>query len=386
MGTDVAPKRLVSRVFNLLVFLIGLIITSVISATITTSLTVASLSQASGISSLNDLANKRVGVVNSTTSQSFMSNRGGSILVPYPDLATLKSAFLDQEGARLDAVVFDDPILRYFVRNDGVGEGVLVGPMFADQKYGIAFPFGSPVRVRVNEALLNIQETGLDKVFYEKWFGSSDADKSNEAGGGSDMGLLAADDTTLAVIWGAVGLCFILIGIVFAHNKHRRIRKARSSSIIQDQVSFSMKAFGLSASAVAAPDEQNNNLDRDTLSSSILDPPSSHAHPYTPHPAPAPAAGHVCCCCSNDHLVAEIKALKEMMMAAMSMTSSRPVSLPATPSSPASPPPPPPSHDPSDVRGVPGTISQDDDAASIRSRTSSSSSSSLSSSSSSSSV
>jgi len=50
--------------------------------------------------------------------------------------------------------------------------GVLrvVGPIFAAQKYGIAVPDGSPLRKRINKALLEMYEDGRYRALYNKWF------------------------------------------------------------------------------------------------------------------------------------------------------------------------------------------------------------------------
>jgi len=45
----------------------------------------------------------------------------------------------------------------------------VVGPIFRPRKYGIAVGKGSPLRKRINEALLAIYEDGTYEDIYAKW-------------------------------------------------------------------------------------------------------------------------------------------------------------------------------------------------------------------------
>jgi ABC-type amino acid transport substrate-binding protein len=46
----------------------------------------------------------------------------------------------------------------------------VVGPIFEAQKYGIAVPDGSPLRKRINKALLEMYEDGRYRALYNEWF------------------------------------------------------------------------------------------------------------------------------------------------------------------------------------------------------------------------
>ena len=70
----------------------------------------------------------------------------------------------------VQALVFDAPTLQYLAAQQGNGSLQVVGPIFAVQKYGIAVPDGSPLRKRINDALLEIYEDGRYKALYDKWF------------------------------------------------------------------------------------------------------------------------------------------------------------------------------------------------------------------------
>ena len=47
----------------------------------------------------------------------------------------------------------------------------VVGPVFRKENYGIVFPNESPLRKRVNEALLRLRENGTYDRLLTKWFG-----------------------------------------------------------------------------------------------------------------------------------------------------------------------------------------------------------------------
>ncbi len=61
------------------------------------------------------------------------------------------------------------PSLQYWVAKRGNGMLQVVGPIFRPRKYGIAVGKGSPLRKRINEALLAIYEDGTYEDIYAKW-------------------------------------------------------------------------------------------------------------------------------------------------------------------------------------------------------------------------
>jgi ABC-type amino acid transport substrate-binding protein len=73
-------------------------------------------------------------------------------------------------------VVFDAPVLRYHVANDGAGLMELAGPIFQTEDYGIAFPNGSELRKQADSALLSMREDGTYELIKQKWFGVGETD------------------------------------------------------------------------------------------------------------------------------------------------------------------------------------------------------------------
>jgi len=66
-------------------------------------------------------------------------------------------------------------VLLYFASHEGKGKVQVVGPIFRKENYGIVFPDKSPLRKRVNEALLKLRENGTYDRLYMKWFGGNGA-------------------------------------------------------------------------------------------------------------------------------------------------------------------------------------------------------------------
>ena len=64
-------------------------------------------------------------------------------------------------------------VLLYCASHEGKGKVQVVGPIFRKENYGIVFPDKSPLRKRVNEALLKLRENGAYDQLYKKWFGGS---------------------------------------------------------------------------------------------------------------------------------------------------------------------------------------------------------------------
>ena len=75
-------------------------------------------------------------------------------------------------NSTVDAVVFDAPVLLYLTGHDGKGRVRIAGPVFRKEDYGIVFPEDSPLRKKVDGAILALREDGTYDQLYEKWFGT----------------------------------------------------------------------------------------------------------------------------------------------------------------------------------------------------------------------
>ena len=160
------PQSRPGRVFAVLLVVSSLFVVSIFVARITAAMTVEAIS--GNIDTLSDLDGRKVASTTGSTASAFLDARGIGHQ-QFADLDTMLRRF--EEGA-LDAVVFDGPILAWYVRNDGAAFGRLVPRNFKPENYGIALPSGSPLTEEINRALLNLRESGRYDALRTRYFGA----------------------------------------------------------------------------------------------------------------------------------------------------------------------------------------------------------------------
>lgn len=62
--------------------------------------------------------------------------------------------------------------LQFYAAHSGKGKVRVVGTVFEELSYGIAFQHNSPYREAVNLALLHLIEDGTYKDIHDNWFGA----------------------------------------------------------------------------------------------------------------------------------------------------------------------------------------------------------------------
>ncbi|KAJ57411.1 glutamine ABC transporter substrate-binding protein [Actibacterium mucosum KCTC 23349] len=162
------PRSFFGRIFAVILVLSSLFIVSVFVAKITAVITVDAIQ--GSVNSVNDLHGKRVATIESSTTARFLDDRNIEY-ASYPSLDTLIEAF---ESDTLDAVVFDAPILAYYVNTRGNEGAALAGATFRRESYGFALPAGSPLLESINQSLLRQRENGTYERLYRKYFGAID--------------------------------------------------------------------------------------------------------------------------------------------------------------------------------------------------------------------
>lgn len=86
----------------------------------------------------------------------------------------IDNAFLELQAGRVDAVVFDTPVVAYYAATAGKGTTkVLSPPLISGEFYGFAFPKNSDLTAKFDAALKTMKENGQYKALYEKWFGKA---------------------------------------------------------------------------------------------------------------------------------------------------------------------------------------------------------------------
>ncbi|PTQ74956.1 transporter substrate-binding domain-containing protein [Celeribacter persicus] len=160
------PRSPMGRVFGVFLVISSLFLVSVFVARITAVLTIDAIQ--SNVSGIGDLYGKSIGTVEASTAADFLERRDLRF-TGYANPTELIEAF---EAKEVDAVVFDAPILAYYVAHEGKGKARLVGPIFLPENYGIALPTNSPYADQINHSLLKLREDGTYDTIYRKWFGA----------------------------------------------------------------------------------------------------------------------------------------------------------------------------------------------------------------------
>jgi ABC-type amino acid transport substrate-binding protein len=165
---DQPPKSVVGRMLAIFWMFAAIIIVANLTASISSNLTVQELR--GSINGPEDLIGKRVATVRGTTASQYLS----SVQLTAVDVDTIDDAYRHLKGNEVDAVVFDSPILRNYAVSGGEGRVRVVGPVFRREDYGIAMVLGSPYRLAINRALLQVMEDGTYGQIHLRWFGSSE--------------------------------------------------------------------------------------------------------------------------------------------------------------------------------------------------------------------
>lgn len=155
------PIRAVSIVWTLVSF----IFVAYYTAILTSNLTWEKIN--SQIAAPGDLVGKKVCTVANTTSPAALTELG----VEATGVPRIEDCYGGMKSGKFDAVVFDSPVLEYYVAHDGAGIAALAGPVFKNEDYGILFPLDSELVKRVDEELLSLQEEGEYDRLQRKWFG-----------------------------------------------------------------------------------------------------------------------------------------------------------------------------------------------------------------------
>ena len=128
-----------------------------------------------GINSEADLASKAVGTQAGSTAENYIMGNG-ALLESFREFKTYGdyiSAFMDLENGRLDAVVCDEIVGRYYMAKHPeslTALNVTVGPV---SEFGIAFAKdNTELRDKVQKAFDEVVADGTAKKISEQWFGA----------------------------------------------------------------------------------------------------------------------------------------------------------------------------------------------------------------------
>ncbi len=153
---DKTPRTIPGRLLAVIWMIAGVILISALTAAITTALTVSQLE--SSISGPRDLGSHTVGTIEGSTSQHYLRQSG----VPAVLFDSLEACVDGLLAGRVGAIVYDAPLLRYYVlANPDRTFRVLQGT-FERQRYAIGLPSESALREPLNRFILR-------HVMTEEW-------------------------------------------------------------------------------------------------------------------------------------------------------------------------------------------------------------------------
>jgi ABC-type amino acid transport substrate-binding protein len=146
-AADKAPATLWGRLLGMLWMIASIIAVASFTAAVTSQLAAQRL--AATVRSSADLAVIRTGSVDATIAFDYL--RGEPIDVrAYPSVSAGLKAL---KGGKLDAFVYDRPILEWNVRKGYIDDIQVLDKLLAHDNYAIALPEGSPLRTKIDVAM-----------------------------------------------------------------------------------------------------------------------------------------------------------------------------------------------------------------------------------------
>lgn len=132
----------------------------------------------STIKTKGDLSGKKVGAQNGSSAVDSVEKEK-DVLNSFKDgkLVTYESnndALMDLEAGRVDAVVGDEILIRYYTSQRGENKYKVLDENFGNEEYGVGMRKGdTDLQKELQQALDELKEDGTSKKISEKWFGEN---------------------------------------------------------------------------------------------------------------------------------------------------------------------------------------------------------------------
>jgi len=150
---DKAPRTLGGRMAAIVWMMVSIVLVSVLTASITTSLTISELS--GKVRGAGDLPSVRVGSIDHSATLDSLVERG-IIVLPFANEQDGLQAIVDNQ---IDAFVFDQAVLKYFVSSQFPNQLRVLPDTFKPYYVSMGMPTDSPLRERINRSLLKVMAT-----------------------------------------------------------------------------------------------------------------------------------------------------------------------------------------------------------------------------------
>lgn len=130
----------------------------------------------SDIKTKSDLSGKKVGAQNESSAVTAMEKEAelyasfdGGKAITFEDN---NQALMDLEAGRVDAIVADEILVRYYIKLKGEEKFNVLDENFGEEEYGVGMRKGDTKMVEAfNNALKEMKDDGTMKEISEKWFG-----------------------------------------------------------------------------------------------------------------------------------------------------------------------------------------------------------------------
>ena len=149
---DKAPVTLGGRVIGFIWMFAAIILISSFTAAIATSLTVSQLE--TEVQGVDDLPDVRVATLPNSATALFLEKED----IDFDNVASVNEALTLLKKGKLDAFVYDKPILQYYIKRDFDDDVEVLPDIIERQDYAVALPENSPLRERINTSLLRVIE------------------------------------------------------------------------------------------------------------------------------------------------------------------------------------------------------------------------------------
>ena len=143
------PRTLLGRIVAIVWMIASIVTIAVFTASITSVLTIKHLQGA--VHGVSDLSAVRVGALAGTSTEETLSN----MRITYRKFATLQDGLKALRAHRIDAFVYDKPLLAWAIQQGFSSSIELVDATFAPQEYAFALPGNSPLRKTLDVAILD---------------------------------------------------------------------------------------------------------------------------------------------------------------------------------------------------------------------------------------
>jgi polar amino acid transport system substrate-binding protein len=160
------PRTVLGRIVAIVWMVASIVTIAVFTASITSVLTIRHLQGA--VHGVSDLSAARVGAIAGTSTEDTFSRRG----ITYRNFATLQDGLTALRAHKIDAFVYDKPLLAWAIQQGFSSSIELVDATFEPQEYAFALPENSPLRTTLDVAILDaIHSTWWDQTIF-RYLGS----------------------------------------------------------------------------------------------------------------------------------------------------------------------------------------------------------------------